>query len=201
MPEFAGGLALVMRPRSPQRAPTPRAQTHPHRSRSPPARYPDNHPSTRGRSISPPHGNPPKRPRNEDTRAFISLGPLAESADTEMKRFELHLRTAIPKFRLESPYEVHHDPSFPDHLRVAVVSRGVARALIAAWAGNNVPGYGKIEMREMVSASGRDFANAPPTAPLRAGGTSHRDGERRGRPSGSRTPANYGGRHSEPSRR
>jgi hypothetical protein len=68
--------------------------------------------------------------------------------------FELHLRTAIPEFRLDAPYTVMADPAYRDHLRVTVKTELLARLLTAAWGKNTVAGYSRIKMVEMTSAIG-----------------------------------------------
>ncbi|KAJ7937559.1 hypothetical protein B0H13DRAFT_1852529 [Mycena leptocephala] len=98
----------------------------------------------------------PKRPRLDDPNGFIAFGPLNESAETPQKQFELHLRTAIPHFRLEAPYTVRPGSDYEDHLRVTVKSTSVARALIDAWANQTVAGYTKVRMVEMTAGCGKE---------------------------------------------
>ncbi|KAJ7166944.1 hypothetical protein C8R46DRAFT_1272047, partial [Mycena filopes] len=126
--------------------------------RGPPLSYPPK--MARGRDRSPEDIQQAKRART-DGRAFISFGPLAESAETPIKLFELHLRTAITHFRLAAPYQVNQDPAYPHHLRISVVSNAVAGDLIAAWNRQTVAGYSKIKMVEMRDSTGRESALIP----------------------------------------
>ncbi|KAJ7906718.1 hypothetical protein B0H13DRAFT_1880312 [Mycena leptocephala] len=82
----------------------------------------------------------------------------AENSKHQSDLAALHLRTAIPQFRLEAPYEVELDPGFTAHVRVTVKSVPVARALMDAWANQKVAGYAKIKMVAMASASGQELA-------------------------------------------
>ncbi|KAJ7510784.1 hypothetical protein B0H11DRAFT_2269324 [Mycena galericulata] len=147
--------------------------SHPPRAPSP-AHY--SQPPSRPRSRSPVQLQSVKRPRTDFINGFISFGPLGRSAETPVKLFELHLRTAIPQFRLEK-YTVEVDRAYTDHLRVTLPSTDVARALMTAWARNNVAGYSKIKMFEMVSISGRQRLHATP-----AGHGSSRDDSNHGFP-------------------
>ncbi|KAJ6505016.1 hypothetical protein C8R45DRAFT_1180965 [Mycena sanguinolenta] len=128
------------------------------RSPSPVPRYRQNQQLSRPRSHSPQRDHIAKRLRVEEPNAFIAFGPLADSVETPQKLFELHLRTAIPQFRLEAPYVVELDPGFAAHVRITVKSAPVARALMDAWATQNVAGYAKIKMVAMTSASGQEAA-------------------------------------------
>ncbi|KAJ7254210.1 hypothetical protein C8J57DRAFT_1236933 [Mycena rebaudengoi] len=127
--EIVSAPPLIMRPRSPQRLAHSHTVPQPRQSRSPPPFHHQSRMAPRARSRSP----PTKRARTDELNGFISLGPLAESAELPQKHFELHLRTAIPAFCLKAPYTVQNDPSFPGHLRVTVASPVVARSLIDAW--------------------------------------------------------------------
>ncbi|KAJ7677530.1 hypothetical protein B0H17DRAFT_1139545 [Mycena rosella] len=127
---------------------------------------------------------------------FVSFGPLADSSETTVKHLELHVRTAIPNFWLEAPYEVKLDPNFQYHLRVAVTSAAAARALVQAWSKNMVAGYANIKMTEMLAASGTERAR---TLPIREQRDQY---DRRDQGSGSRAPTTSNhSRNSESSRR
>ncbi|KAJ6558936.1 hypothetical protein B0H10DRAFT_2240672 [Mycena sp. CBHHK59/15] len=149
------GNSLVLRTDSVQGRPP---ATTRRRSPSPVPRYRQNQQLSRPRSHSPQRDHIAKRLRLDEPNAFIAFGPLADSAETPQKLFELHLCTAIPQFRLEAPYAVELDPGFAAHVRVTVKSVPVARALMDAWATQKVAGYAKIKMVAMASASGQEPA-------------------------------------------
>jgi hypothetical protein len=146
----------------------------------------------RARSRSP----PTKRARTDELNGFISLGPLAESAELPQKHFELHLWTAIPAFRLKAPYTVQNDPSFPGHLRVTVASPVVARSLIDAWRKNTVAGYTNIKIIETTAATGKQLAGNGFNIQTRGGYNERANGSGR-----SISTGNLGARYSESSRR
>ncbi|KAJ7444240.1 hypothetical protein B0H11DRAFT_2274892 [Mycena galericulata] len=198
--EIVAAPPLVLRARSPERrlnlhAPSRRG------SRSPPAaQYPKNQHLSRprSRSRSPPGAQLAKRPRREDGKGFISVGPIGESAETNRKFFELHLRTAIPKFRLDSPYDVEADPAYKHNYRITVTSNAVARALIEAWGKNTVIGYANIKMFQMAGPSGteRTLGDSKKSATPGSNSTrSHQDYAPRASTSHNQA------RYSEPSRR
>ncbi|KAJ6468806.1 hypothetical protein C8R45DRAFT_1167470 [Mycena sanguinolenta] len=153
--EISSAIPLVLRTDSVQGRPP---ATTRRRSPSPVPRYRQNQQLSRPRSHSPQWDHIAKRLRVEEPNAFIAFGPLADSVETPQKLFELHLRTAIPQFRLEAPYVVELDPGFAAHVRITVKSAPVARALMDAWATQNVAGYAKIKMVAMMSASGQEAA-------------------------------------------
>ncbi|KAF8180999.1 hypothetical protein K438DRAFT_1768175 [Mycena galopus ATCC 62051] len=150
--EISSATPLVLRTDSQGRPPA----TNRRRSPSPVPRYRQNQQLSRPRSHSPQRDHVAKRLRLDEPNAFIAFGPLADSAETPQKHFELHLRTAIPQFRLEAPYAVELDPGFAAHVRITVKSVPVARALMDAWATQKVAGYAKIKMVAMTSASGQE---------------------------------------------
>ncbi|KAJ6452793.1 hypothetical protein C8R45DRAFT_1193496 [Mycena sanguinolenta] len=153
--EISSAIPLVLRTDSVQGRPP---VTTRRRSPSPVPRYCQNQQLSRPRSHSPQRDHIAKRLGVEEPNAFIAFGPLADSVETPQKLFELHLRTAIPQFRLEAPYVVELDPGFAAHVRITVKSAPVARALMDPWATQNVAGYAKIKMVAMTSASGQEAA-------------------------------------------
>ncbi|KAJ7738955.1 hypothetical protein B0H16DRAFT_1759318 [Mycena metata] len=188
--EVAVAPPLMLRPRSPKGVPFTR------RSNSPATTYPLSYPSTtmlRGRAPSPQEEHRAKRARTTEEKAFISFGPLPESAETDIKHFELHLRTAIPRFILQALYEVHRDPAYTAHLPITVVSREVAQDLINQWGRHSVRGYETIKMTEMLADKGGQLAQVAQSAGVR---NDH------GGQSSSRTPQGRAPQlYSEPSRR
>ncbi|KAJ7111308.1 hypothetical protein C8R44DRAFT_742433 [Mycena epipterygia] len=98
------------------------------------------------------HSPPAKRIRTDyvEPNGVVSIGPLAESAETKSRLLDIYLGTTIPSFQLDAPYDVCADPTYPHHLKVTVSSRSVAGALVSAWSKNTVVGYTNIKMVEMV---------------------------------------------------
>ncbi|KAJ7674364.1 hypothetical protein B0H17DRAFT_1241403 [Mycena rosella] len=193
--EIVSAPPLILRGRSPQ-PPADSCGTVPAHRPLHTAHHPKARAIIRPRSHSPRAEPAAKRARpTELERGFVSFGPLADSSETTVKH-ELHLRTAIPNFRLEAPYEVKSDPNFQYHLRVAVTSAAAARALVQAWSKNTVAGYANIKMTEMLAAFGTERAR---TLPIREQRDQY---DRRDQGSGSRAPTTSNhSRNSESSRR
>ncbi|KAJ7907887.1 hypothetical protein B0H13DRAFT_1879224 [Mycena leptocephala] len=126
-------------------------------------------------------------------KGFITFGPIAESAETNLRLFELHLRTAIPRFTLQGPYDVRRDPIYSWHSlrRVTVTDESAARALVEAWMQHSVEGYANIKMVQMADATGNTSVNLHSSAP-------NRGIDRNSNPAQN---ANRSQRHSKPSRR
>lgn len=76
-----------------------------------------------------------------------------------MRLFELHMRTALPRFILQGSYDVRRDPIYSHNLRVTVTEDSTARALVEAWAQHSVEGYANIKMVQMVDATGNISVN------------------------------------------
>ncbi|KAJ7245972.1 hypothetical protein C8J57DRAFT_1476238 [Mycena rebaudengoi] len=73
-----------------------------------------------------------QRYNDPDQTLLITMGPFLPTSVLPTELFEMHLHTAIPDhFRGAKPYHVEHDP---------------VKALMSAWAVNNVPGYHTIKM-------------------------------------------------------
>ncbi|KAJ7913793.1 hypothetical protein B0H13DRAFT_2325927 [Mycena leptocephala] len=164
----------------------------PKRRQSPPAHTTQRRTQSHGRSLSPPPDS--KRARTAITplpKGFITFGPVAESSETNLRLFELHLRTAIPRFTLQGPYDVRRDPIYSHSLRVTVTDESAARALVEAWMQHSVEGYANIKMVQMADATGNTSVNLHSSAP-------NRGIDRNSNPA---QTANRSQRHSEPSRR
>ncbi|KAJ7933703.1 hypothetical protein B0H13DRAFT_1855947 [Mycena leptocephala] len=164
----------------------------PKRRQSPPAHTTQRRTQSHGRSLSPPPDS--KRARTAITplpKGFITFGPVAESAETNLRLFELHLRTAIPRFTLQGPYDVRRDPIYSHSLRVTVTDEPAARALVEAWTQHSVEGYANIKMVQMADATGNTSVDLHSSAP-------NRGIDRNSNPAQN---ANRSQRHSEPSRR
>ncbi|KAJ6568758.1 hypothetical protein B0H19DRAFT_1373257 [Mycena capillaripes] len=199
--ELAPPAPLQLRSRSPLSTsfhlPHGHGHTSQRRSRSPPLQYPQTRVNPRPRSFSPPMHPAEKRQRANEPNGYIALGPVGDSAETLTRFFELHLRTAIPRFILEAPYQVQADPAFRAHLRVAVTSRAVARSLVEAWAKNTVAGYVNIKMVQMDDATGNQAIRNDNNSSMRGDVPRNRDV----RDNASRGSFNQGQRRSEPTRR
>ncbi|KAJ7902972.1 hypothetical protein B0H13DRAFT_2026023, partial [Mycena leptocephala] len=106
--ELAPPRPLGARPVSPQRPAASRVAQPPQRRQSPPAHK--HRTQSHGRSLSPPPES--KRARTAATlpKGFVSFGPVPESAETDVRLFELHMRTTLPRFILQGSYDVRRDP-------------------------------------------------------------------------------------------
>ncbi|KAJ7217548.1 hypothetical protein C8J57DRAFT_1537677 [Mycena rebaudengoi] len=77
-----------------------------------------------------------------DQALLITMGPFLPMSVLPTELFETHLHTAIPDhFRGAKPYHVEHDPVISCNLRVSLQTMSQVKALMSAWAVNNVPGY------------------------------------------------------------
>ncbi|KAJ7882745.1 hypothetical protein B0H14DRAFT_2565139 [Mycena olivaceomarginata] len=113
---------------------------------SPRPATPSNHQVARRRSRSPEReGFAKTQCGPDDMKGFIAFGTVGDSAEAPLQLFEVHLRTAIPKFRLEAPYTAHPDPDYPHHLRITVAARLSLERSLMQWAKNTVAGYAGIK--------------------------------------------------------
>ncbi|KAJ7862832.1 hypothetical protein B0H13DRAFT_2071208, partial [Mycena leptocephala] len=108
--ELAPPRPLGARPVSPQRPAASRVAQPPQRRQSPPAHRTQLRTQSHGRSLSPPPES--KRARIAATlpKGFVSFGAVPDSAETDVRLFELHMRTALPRFILQGSYDVCRDP-------------------------------------------------------------------------------------------